>query len=221
MEHLSGTDLGELVAREGALRVEDAIEYLLQAIEALAEAHARGIVHRDLKPGNLFLARRAVGSPLVKVLDFGIARSEALEASAPEPTGVAGTPVYMAPEQMRSGGVIDERTDVWGLGVTLYALLTGEAPFRAGSLLEIHERILGGAPPLREALPNAPAALEAILLRCLARDPADRFPDVAELGAALAALAPEPLRVSARRAAQILAAAPLATDSIDPADVGA
>jgi serine/threonine-protein kinase len=221
MEYLSGTDLGALVAREGTLRVEDAIEYLLQAIEALAEAHARGIVHRDLKPGNLFLARRADGSPLVKVLDFGIARSEALEASAPEPAGVAGTPVYMAPEQMRTGGVIDARTDVWGLGVTLYALLTGEAPFRAGSLLEIHERILGGAPPLRAARPDAPEALEAILLRCLAKDPAERFASVADLGAALAALAPDHARVSAQRASRILAAAPLAPESVDHEDAGA
>src|SRR5262249_46722076 len=155
--------------------------------EALAEAHARGIVHRDLKPGNLFLARRADGSPLVKVLDFGIARSEALEASTLTPPGVAGTPVYMAPEHMRSGALIDARTDAWRLGGTLYVLLTGAAPFRAGSLLDVHDRILAGAPPLRAARPDAPEALEAVLLRCMARDPAGRFANVAELGEALAA----------------------------------
>jgi serine/threonine-protein kinase len=220
MEHLSGTDLRALLDRQGSLRVEDAIEYLLQAIEAIAEAHARGIVHRDLKPGNLFLARRADGTPLVKVLDFGIAKSDALEASARETAGVAGTPVYMAPEQMRSGSVIDARTDVWGLGVTLYALLTGEAPFRGGSLVELHERILGGAPSLRAARPDAPEALEAILLRCMAKNPADRFGDVAELSAALADLAPEHVRFSARRASRILAAAPLATESVDLEDAG-
>jgi len=215
MEHLSGTDLGALVERDGPLRVEDAIEYVLQAIEALAEAHARGIVHRDLKPGNLFLSRRADGSPLVKVLDFGIARSETLEASTLESPSVAGTPVFMAPEQMRSGGVIDARTDVWGLGVTLYALLTGEAPFRAGSLVEVHERILEGAPRVRAARPDAPEALEPVLLRCMARDPAGRFADVAELGAALAALAPEHARLSAQRASRILAAAPIASEGVD------
>jgi serine/threonine-protein kinase len=220
MEHLSGTDLGALLAREGPLRTEDATEYLLQAIEALAEAHARGIIHRDLKPGNLFLSRHADGSPLVKVLDFGIAKSEALEASTLHSVGGAGTPVYMAPEQMRSGGVIDARTDVWGLGVTLYALLTGEAPFRAGSLLEIHERILGGAPSVRATRPDVPEALEAILLRCMAKDPADRFANVAELGAALAALAPDRARVSAERASRILAGAPRAPEGVDLEGVG-
>jgi serine/threonine-protein kinase len=122
----------------------------------------------------------------------------------------------MAPEQMRASGAIDARTDVWALGVTLYTLLAGEAPFRGASLIEIHERILEGPPKLRDARPDAPEALEAVLARCMQKDPAIRYATVAELGEALAAFAPEHARVSAQRAARTLAAAPLEGASEEP-----
>jgi len=207
MEHLQGSDLAAVVAREGPLPVEAAVEYVLQAIEALAEAHALGIVHRDLKPANLFLARRADGSPIVKVLDFGIAKSTGADASVTESNGPVGTPAYMAPEQMRTHATLDARTDVWGLGVTLYALLSGAPPFEGGSMLEIHESISRGARPLRAVRADAPEAIEAVVARCMRPDPAERYATVAEVAAALAEHAPEHARVSAQRAARILSAA--------------
>jgi serine/threonine-protein kinase len=215
MEYLKGRDLAETLTAEGPLPAEAAIEYVLQAIEAIAEAHAMGIVHRDLKPSNLFLTRRADGSAVVKVLDFGIAKETGPDRGVPttEPGGTIGTPAYMAPEQMRSAHVADARTDIWALGATLYALVTGTPPFSAGSMVELHERALGGAPPLRAARPEAPAALEAILLRCMAPDPQARYGGVAELAQALAELAPERARISAERAARILSAGPLEQDT--------
>jgi serine/threonine-protein kinase len=224
MEYLEGRDLAAVLKADGPLPVEATLEHVLQAVEAIAEAHARGIVHRDIKPSNLFLTRRADGSPMVKVLDFGIAKSTDLDPTAggptdSAPTGALGTPAYMAPEQMRSARAVDTRTDIWALGATLHALLTGAPPFSAGSLVEMHERTLRGPPPLRAARPDAPEALEAILLRCMAPDPADRYASVADLAEALAPLAPEHARISAQRAARILAAGPLdAEPSGGPAD---
>jgi serine/threonine-protein kinase len=210
MEYLDGRDLAATLAAEGPLPVEAAVEHVLQAIEAIAEAHAMGIVHRDLKPSNLFLTRRADGSAVVKVLDFGVAKETGpdRETATTEPGGVVGTPAYMAPEQMRAARAVDARTDVWALGATLYALVTGGPPFPAGSVVEMHERAMRGAPPLRAARPDAPGALEAIVQRCLAPDPGGRYASVAELADALAEIAPERARISAERAARILSARP-------------
>jgi serine/threonine-protein kinase len=210
MEHLNGQDLGVVLARGGPLPIDAAVEYILQAAEALAEAHALGLVHRDIKPGNLFLVRRADGSPLVKVIDFGISKRVSVAADGAdlqltESNAMVGSPLYMAPEQMRASRTIDARADLWALGATLYTLLTGAPPFPARSILEIHELILRGAPPLRDALPGAPPALEAIVQRCLRPDPEDRYADVAEFAAALADVAPEHARTSAQRIALILA----------------
>jgi tRNA A-37 threonylcarbamoyl transferase component Bud32 len=207
MEYLMGRDLGATLTEGGPLPIDDAVEYVLQSLEALAEAHARGIVHRDLKPSNLFLTRRADGSPMVKVIDFGISKvtKVAGEATLTDTAAVLGSLPYMAPEQMRSGRESDTRSDIWALGATLHALLTGAPPFLAGSIVEIHERALLGPPPLRSLRPSAPAALEAILLRCMQRDPEHRYADVARLAEALAEVAPEHARISALRAARILA----------------
>jgi serine/threonine protein kinase len=211
MEYLVGRDLAAVLAADGPLPVEHAVEYILQACEAIAEAHAQGIIHRDLKPSNLFLTRGADGSAITKVLDFGTAKtlSLALETPLTGPAAVIGTPLFMAPEQMRSRREIDARTDIWALGATLHTLLTGTTPFSAGSILEIHECILRGAPPLRASRPDAPLALEAALLRCMQTEPGDRYASVAELAEALAEVAPEHARISAVRAARILGAAPV------------
>jgi serine/threonine-protein kinase len=211
MEYLVGHDLGEILAGSGPLPIATAVEYILQATEALAEAHARGIIHRDLKPSNLFLSQRPDGSPLVKLIDFGISKSANgdLDPLRTDPGAVIGSPLYMAPEQMRSVREVDARSDIWALGATLHTLVSGEPPFEAGTLVEIHERILRGTPLLRATRPDAPAALEAALLRCMQRDPADRYATVADLADALAAVAPEHARGSALRARRILAAAPL------------
>jgi serine/threonine protein kinase len=208
MEYLEGHDLDAVIAADGPLPIDAAIEYVLQASEALAEAHSLGIIHRDLKPSNLFLSRRADGSPAVKVIDFGVAKhlGDADGAGAAFTTAanaVLGSPLYMSPEQMRAAPTIDARTDIWAIGATLHCLLTGAAPFPGASIPEIHELILSGAPPLRASRPDAPAALEAILLRCLRRDPAERYPSIAALAGALAEIAPEHARISAERAARI------------------
>jgi serine/threonine-protein kinase len=221
MEYLLGKDLGACVEERGPLPVGDAVEYVLQALEALAEAHARGIIHRDLKPSNLFLSRRPDGSPSVKVIDFGISKIAASEATLTGSAAVVGSIPYMAPEQMRSVREMDARSDIWAMGATLYALVTGGAPFAGGTMLEIYERIQLGPPRLRDKRSDAPEVLEAILQRCLQQNPTDRYRDVGELAGALAAIAPEQGRVSAARAARILGAAPLADDEGAPVAPGA
>ncbi|MRG90817.1 serine/threonine protein kinase [Polyangium spumosum] len=209
MEYLEGSDLSKLVKRSGPLAIEDAVEYLLQACEALAEAHVAGIVHRDLKPANLYLTRRADGSACVKVLDFGISKA-ALVGSSPEAQqmtqtqSVLGTPGYMAPEQLRSAKHVDARTDIWALGVILQELLTGKLAFQGSTAPEVYAAILGSPPdPLRALRPDAPPGIEAVILRCLEKDPARRFASVGELAAALVAFAPQRAHLSAERIGRI------------------
>ena len=222
LELLRGSDLGVVLDAKGRLPVDDALEYVLQACEALAEAHALGIVHRDLKPGNLFVTRRPDGSRSIKVIDFGIAKAaEADGADAPVATEshvVLGTPLYMSPEQMRSAKDVDGRSDVWSLGAVLHHLLAGAPPFPPLSLPEIYQLALAGAPRIREARPEVPEAIEAALLRCMAKDRSDRFADVAELAEALAPHAPPRARVSAERARRILASG-AAEGSVDSGDL--
>ena len=205
MEYLVGRDLGAILAERGPFPIAEAANYVLQALEALAEAHARGIVHRDLKPSNLFLTVHGDGSPLLKVIDFGISKIVASEQEAAftHSDAVFGSPPYMAPEQMRSSRTIDARSDIWAVGATLHTLLTGRPPFLAGSIVEIHERIQRGPPALRQARPDATPELEAILLRCMELDPARRYPNVAQLAAALAPFLPEQGQVSAQRTIRI------------------
>ena len=140
MEYLDGQTLDGLVRGEAALPVELGAEYILQACEAVAEAHALGIVHRDIKPGNLFLTSGADGSPVVKVLDFGVSKIGAHDAASgdieTQPDALLGSPPYMSPEQLRSSNDVDGRTDIWSLGVCLYELVTGKMPFAAQNLHE-------------------------------------------------------------------------------------
>lgn len=185
MEHLSGEDLESLVSR-GPLPVRDAVQYLLQAGEALAEAHQLGIVHRDLKPGNLFVTRRADGSAWIKVLDFGISKI-AGAAKLTETSALVGSPLYMAPEHLRAEP-IDQRADIWGLGVILFELLVGEPPFGGESLPQICTQILHGKPkPLRRS--DVPAGLVRVVMRCLEKLPDDRYADLGELALALSPFA--------------------------------
>ena len=206
MQYLVGRDLGNVIAERGPLPIVDAVGYILQTLEALAEAHALGIIHRDLKPSNLFLSARSDGSPLIKVIDFGISKATGIENDAPltQSDAVLGSRPYMPPEQMRSSSAIDERTDIWAVGATLHTLLVGEPPFLAGSAIEIYERIQRGPTPLRSVRLDAPEQLEAILLRCLMVVPADRYPSVVELAGALAGiLGTGPAFASAERTARI------------------
>ncbi|MBX3186415.1 MAG: serine/threonine protein kinase [Labilithrix sp.] len=193
MEYLEGADLGAFVSRGELFPVHTAIDYVLQACEALAEAHALGIIHRDVKPSNLFLTKGVDGTPCIKVLDFGISKAtSAIDATRPdfgltETHAVLGSPQYMAPEQMRSSRRVDARTDIWALGTILHELLTGHAPFEAQAAPELFAMILQDpAPRLRARRPDVPEPLDAIVLRCLEKDPAARPSSVAELARLLA-----------------------------------
>jgi serine/threonine-protein kinase len=208
MELLSGSDLGQVLAQRGPLPVEDAVDYILQACEAIAEAHALGIVHGDLKPANLFLTTRADGSPLIKVLDFGLSKAtkpDALDASLTAANVVMGSPFYMSPEQIRSLKGLDARTDIWALGVILYQLLTGTRPFEAESLAALFFTIGADQPvPPRERRADLPADLDATILACLVKDPSQRIQNVAELARRLGAFAPETGRISVERIQRVL-----------------
>jgi eukaryotic-like serine/threonine-protein kinase len=196
MEHLTGRDLRVELRARGPLGVEDAVEYVLHACEAVAQAHAAGIVHRDLKPSNLFLTRGPDGAPCVKVLDFGIAKALDDDGAGDEPSlttsrAFLGSPMYMSPEQIRSAKTVDTQTDVWALGLILFELLTGSRPFTGGSVSARLAAIAADPPILLRTLrPEAPAGLEEAILRCLEKDPARRTPGVAALARALAPFAP-------------------------------
>jgi serine/threonine-protein kinase len=208
MEHLSGTDFGQVLKARGTLPVREAVDFLLQAFEAIAEAHALGIIHRDLKPGNLFLTTRADGSPLVKVLDFGLSKAIKPgedEHSLTAPDVIVGSPHYMSPEQLRSLKQVDARTDVWALGVILYQLLSGRRPFESDSLVGTCARIAAEPPtPLRERKPDVPPELEAIIVRCLEKDREKRVQSVADLARLLAPYGSERAPISVERIVRVL-----------------
>ncbi len=189
MEHLEGVDLETLLEASGPLPEADVIDYMLQALDGIIEAHALGIVHRDLKPANLFLAKRPGGHSSVKVLDFGISREVGRKGPSLTHSGsLMGTPYYMSPEQMRSSKDVDTRSDVWALGVVLYELLTDSVPFPGNSVTEVCARVLEGERmPLSIAAPNAHPGLVAIVDRCLCRAPEHRFQSAEDLAAALRA----------------------------------
>ena len=210
MEFLAGTDLSRLVKQNGPLPVPEAVDFILQAGEAIAEAHALGIVHRDLKPSNLFLTTRAEGSPLVKVLDFGLSKIASEAGAAPEAsltaTGVVmGSPHYMSPEQIRGLKHVDWRTDIWALGVILYQLLTGRRPFDGPTLTAVCASIAADVPRPPSALrPDIPSALDAAVMACLHKDETQRTRTVAELALAIAPFAPPRSTPSIERISRLL-----------------
>jgi eukaryotic-like serine/threonine-protein kinase len=188
MEYLEGENLADLLDREGALEVEQAASFLLQCCLALAEVHVAEMVHRDLKPGNLFIARLPDGAPMVKIVDFGISKQigSARDSAATTSPQVLGSPFYMSPEQMRAEAV-DERSDIWGLGAILFEMLTGRPPFIGDTLPEVYSAVLNEAPPGVDTLRSGvPGGLDDVVQRCLEKDPAQRFCDVADLAEALA-----------------------------------
>jgi serine/threonine-protein kinase len=208
MEYLEGEDLDHLVAGRGPLPVEEAATYVLQACEAVAEAHALGIVHRDIKPANLFLARRPSGPATIKVLDFGISKVPltAREVSLTSTAAMMGSPGYMSPEQIMSSSEVDARSDIWSFGVVLYELLTRELPFMADQVPALIGAILHKPHvPLRAVRPELPPGIEAVVDRCLEKDPARRYANIAELAQALVPFtAPRSRAVSLERIEHVL-----------------
>lgn len=186
MELLRGRDLEAELQERGALPVDEAVDWVLQACAAVAEAHAAGIVHRDLKPSNLFLAEEH-GTRVLKVLDFGISKI-ACEDRSDALTSVGltvGTPLYMSPEQVRCSRDVDARTDVWSLGVILYELIAGVPPFMGTTTAAIAAIVADATPSLREARPGVPSGLERAVTTALAKSSVHRFPSVEAFGAAL------------------------------------
>jgi serine/threonine protein kinase len=203
MEHLDGCDLSAWLQLQGPLPVPKAIDFVLQACEAIAEAHVLGIVHRDLKPANLFCVQRPDGELWIKVLDFGISKITTFGDTGYMMTSTGaliGSPSYMSPEQIRAAKTVDERTDIWALGMTLFELLTGHAPFEAEAVPDLAIKVTTEPPtPLSTFRPDAPEALERVILCCLEKDRAARFQTVGELAVALQPFAPDRARLSVER----------------------
>jgi serine/threonine protein kinase len=191
MEQLQGWDLQAVLAERGVLSVREAIRHILQACEGLAEAHGLGIVHRDLKPENLFLATTPEGVVL-KILDFGLSKdllptlASGHCSTLTKDGSAVGTPYYMSPEQMRASPTLDARADIWSLGAILFELLTGSCPFEADTPARLCAKVMvEDAPSLLRFSKRAPVQLDAIVRRCLQKDPAARFQTVTDLADAL------------------------------------
>lgn len=231
MEMLDGRDLDAVLTEQGRLPLATAVGYMLQACDALAEAHAKKIVHRDLKPSNMFLAEHDDGTSSIKLLDFGISKlvhedgcSEGM--SITKSRSILGSPLYMSPEQLRASRDVDARSDIWSLGVILYELVSGEPPFKGSTIAEIGALVLAGeTPDLGKAVPSLPSAFVAAVRKCLARERDARFQSIVELVQAIGPYAAEEFRGLAahttRRAAMfdsspiLAAAAPSSSPSVD------
>jgi hypothetical protein len=180
MELMPGRTLADMLADSGRLSIAGAVDATLDVIEGLQAAHAQGLIHRDVKPSNCFLD----SDGRVKVGDFGLSKSLVADTGLTQTGAFLGTPQFAAPEQVR-GGQVDERTDLYAVGATLFCLLTGRGPFVGDAAAVIAQIVTDAAPRLRGLLPAAPAALERIVARTLAKDPDERFSSLAELRLAL------------------------------------
>ncbi|WP_438009282.1 serine/threonine-protein kinase [Sorangium sp. So ce321] len=209
MEFLEGNNLADEIRARGPLPALEAIGYVLQAIEAIAEAHAAGIVHRDLKPANLFLARRPDGGRLLKVLDFGISKSllgiTRDELSLTKTATLLGSPLYMSPEQVRSAREVDARADIWSLGVIIYEMLTGRTPYNGDSVPQLFSALLYETPlSVAQVRSDIPRELDAAVMHCLAKERDQRWRNVGDLGVALVGFGPPGGQVHVERARRVL-----------------
>jgi len=208
MELLEGSDLGQELQQRGPFPLGEAVDCILQALDAIAEAHAAGIVHRDLKPSNLFRAEQRDGTRIIKVLDFGISKllgaPESRAAALTHSRSFVGSPLYTSPEQLCSARDVDTRADIWSLGAILYELLTGRPPYSGESLPELCVAVLSEVPQsIRQLIPAVPESFEAVIVKCLAKDRTERFASVADLAEALVPFAPW-ARARAERARRLL-----------------
>ncbi len=225
MELLEGTDLARALEERGRLSVEQAADWIVQACEALAEAHAAGIVHRDLKPQNLFLARTVGDAVKVKVLDFGVSKSNSAisrgEGGLTHTRTMLGSPLYMSPEQMRSSRNVDARADVWALGVVLFELLTNTLPFEAETLPELCLKVVSDPPrSLPDLRPELPPQLCGVVERCLSKNPAERFANAGELAEALEPFASPASRETIQRAGSVARGGGFQLASSEPGAAG-
>jgi serine/threonine-protein kinase len=189
MEYLPGLSLEELLDRHGPLPAERVVHLLRQTCQGLREAHGIGLIHRDIKPGNIFVAQRGGLYDVAKLLDFGLVkRLTAVDSTRLTAEGsISGTPLFMSPEQARGLDDIDARSDIYSLGAVGYMLLTGRPPFDGKSPVDVIVALSHDDPvPPSKVQPQVPADLESVILRCLAKNPADRFPDAESLEQALA-----------------------------------
>ena len=165
--------------------VAQAVNWTLQACAALAEAHARGVVHRDVKPSNLFRVQRLDGPELIKLLDFGISKMVDDDVQLTRTAAVLGSPLFMSPEQLLNPRGVDRRSDIWSLGVTLYRLLSNKVPFSAPDASSMAAQIAARPPVSLSSITSLPAELCAAVMRCLEKDPEQRWPSVLALADAL------------------------------------
>ena len=205
MEFLDGSDLNSILKHYGPQDPQLAVDLLLQACEAISEAHSIGIIHRDIKASNFFITQHEGSPPHLKVLDFGIATTPKGSSDLTDGGQIIGTPSYMAPEQMRSSRLADARSDIWSMGVVLYELLEGRRPFKAEAYSDLCLKV-GMDPPEPMTEPNVPEGLRAVVLRCLEKPVERRYQSVAELAFDLMAFATDPVlaRASVEQCARML-----------------
>ena len=212
LEYLEGEDLEAVLSKRGPLPYQEVVDWTLQALEAIAHAHAEKIIHRDLKPANLFLTKRQDGTAVIKVLDFGLSKvTNSLQgALATKTTAILGSPAFMSPEQLRSAKNVDARADLWSVGVILFHMVTGKYPLNAESEGELFAKILADTPlaTIRSLQPDVPEALDAVFARCVSRDLAKRYANAAELAQALGPLATPQGAQSVERICRTLGVAP-------------
>jgi serine/threonine-protein kinase len=190
MEYLPGMSLADLVERHGPLPPARAIHLLMQTCDALSEAHGRGLIHRDLKPGNIYAAQRGGYYDVAKLLDFGLAKPIATETEPVHLTqegSITGSPLYMAPEQALGDSEPDERSDIYSLGAVAYFMLAGRPPFEGERAIKIilshaHDAVV----PPTQLRSDLPGDMEQVILRCLAKNPAERYSSASALREALA-----------------------------------
>ncbi len=217
MRYVAGSDLGRRIEQEGRLAPERAVALIAQVGNGLDAIHAAGLVHRDVKPANVLVSGEG-GEEHAYITDFGVARNVATQSGLTQTGRFVGTLDYVAPEQI-SGGAIDARVDVYALGCLLFKLLTGQVPFpREGEAARLYAHLNDPPPAPSLYAPGTPVALDAVVARAMAKDPADRYPSAGDLGrAALAAVRGEPISVPERTVATG-AAATVETDTLAPTE---